>query len=537
MVFPFRGVNGTGDHHHAPLAASDKDALLLPCFRTLRVDPDTGIQLGGPQPGFNDVVTFSTGTSDAPRREQRRVRWSHGLPNGGQRSNWVALTEFLEGDTYAADSEVLISSDNRGRTRMMCFPSGELPDENGQNVAWMRNEVGGGSPVTGFLDEVFVWRHPQKQALGFVANGENLTEKEKEIVVRAIPPATTLVGTEGYDKDCGVIDLEGELIVYRETRVDGSDSVTLSDCRRGALGTKARAHGTGVPVRFVPNVWVSYIDGNVNKDAASIPLGRTRLWPSEGAARIVGDETVELIHYTGLSPTGLVMPESLDADAAMRGRGLLRGRFGTEAIDHESHEIVVWQPFRYWDRTMIRRGTDKATYVGMHEHPEGSYIEFAKTVRDAVWRRVSWTENLDGRTSGSEDDKRGRDAKKGRSKPSMMDMFVVVRFDQGVPWDSTKVMDLRSDKPMTPDAREHPGKYLFLLDDPEAANRLDVEATTIELRIYFPYLFGAYVGQEQASAEPGDLIFENTWKATPWLRSFSLEYVNRTKVRYNAEIR
>jgi hypothetical protein len=159
--------------------------------------------------------------------------------------------------------------------------------------------------------------------------------EDAEITLRASPPTTTLEGIDGYDQDVGVINLDGELIVYRGLRDEGSDMITLENCHRGALGTKARPHAAQAYARFVPDLWVSSVDGRLNRDAPSIPVKRTRLWPREGAARLVSDDQCEIVHYTTVADGALTMPENLDADPVSRGRGLLRGRFGTEAVDHD----------------------------------------------------------------------------------------------------------------------------------------------------------------------------------------------------------
>ena len=541
-VFPFRGVCDTGDGHHAAAPSDERDRLIVPCFRILRRHEDTGLTIGGPHVGSLDVVTLSTG-KESPRREQKRVRWSHGRP-GGRASSWVALYDFIEGERYTVDldAETGYRTDYRGITRILKFPSGEMPDENGDNVVWGRNEVGSGSVVTAFLDELYFWRYQKSVPTGIVANGENLTEKDKEITLRALPPATTLVGVEGYDADCGLVQVDDELIVYRGTRVDTADTVTLEDCRRGALGTKARAHATGAGARFVPEVYVSYLSGDLGLDASTVALGRRKGWPREGAVRIVGDDTLEIAHYTGLSEQGLLIPEALDADPTYRGRGLLRGRFGTESRAHENGEIVVFHPFRYWDRTMLRRGSDRTTFVGVHDHPDASYLGLAKTVRDALWKGVSWAENLNGRTEGDPNDPRSRGTGRANDVPTM-DVVVLARFDQGVPWDSAKVVDLRDGgRSLPPEVREQPQKWLYVLDKPgtdmpDGMNALGLEATTAEFRVFFVYLKDAYRNQEAASSDPADLVFENAWKNTPWLRSFSVKYQNRTRVRTIAEIR
>lgn len=539
-VFSFRGVLGTTDLTH-PANAPVQDTLILPCFRILRLHDGTGLPVGGPHAGFNDVVTLVTG-KEAPQREQHRVRWSHGVP-GGSSSSWVALRDFVEGSTYEVDVDAdgtLYKADNRGFTRLVKFPSGEMPDEHGENVVFGRNDVGGGSVVTAFFDEVHMWRHQNATPLGIVVNNEPVLEEEKEIVLRALPPATTLVGVEGHDRDCGVVDVGGELIVYRGTRSDGPDTLTLERCRRGALGTKARAHPPGTPARFVPDLYVSYLQGTVNREASTLPLAHTRRWPREGAARIVGDDRVELVHYTGVSEgEGLLMPEAMDADPSVKGRGLLRGRFGTEAAQHQNDDLVVFHPFRYWDRAMPRRSSRTGSFEGLHDHPEASYVEFAKTVRDAYWIGVGWTEQLEGRVPVE-----GRDARssaRGRDT-TKADIVCLVRFDQGLRWDSTRIVDLREGRGMPPEARADPRRWLYVLDRPgtdlpDQVNALGVEASTAEFRFVFLYLRDAYRSQEASGVEPEELVFENEWKNSPWLRSFTAKYANRTKILSQAEIR
>ena len=56
--------------------------------------------------------------------------------------------------------------------------------------------------------------------------------------------------------------------------------------------------------------------------------------------------------------------------------------------------------------------------------------------------------------------------------------------------------------------------------------------------MYFKYLPGSYVAQDFEDGESRDQpAFTNDWKTTPKLQSFSVEFINRTRVRYSAEIR
>ena len=101
------------------------------------LDPKTGLPVGGPRPGYGDVVTLSTG-KETIRREQMRVRWAQGVPNGGRSKDWVALSDFIQGEPFACDIEADdgLKTDYRGFTRMMKFPSGEMPDETGDPFAY-----------------------------------------------------------------------------------------------------------------------------------------------------------------------------------------------------------------------------------------------------------------------------------------------------------------------------------------------------------------------------------------------------------------
>jgi hypothetical protein len=94
------------------------------------------------------------------------------------------------------------------------------------------------------------------------------------------------------------------------------------------------------------------------------------------------------------------------------------------------------------------------------------------------------------------------------------------------------VIDLRGDADLasrgTTDAR--PLDSLYVFDDPNALNRLGLESETVELRFYFVYRPGAFLPQDVASGSRDleDLVFENAWKESPWLRGVTVEYTNRT---------
>ena len=286
----------------------------------------------------------------------------------------------------------------------------------------------------------------------------------------------------------------------------------------------------------MPAVPVTFIQGSATRDLASIPVAQLdeRVWPREGLLRVVGAQDVELIHFTRRSGEEFSLPEAFGADDApddAAGRALLRGRFGTKAIDHDSGTPVFWQPFRYWDRFLPRRIEEDESFSGMYDHPEGSYLELGQKLKTAYWHRVTWTE---GTYEDLSEDRRSRGG--GSDTGGLHDIVILARFSTAVPWDSQDVVDLRTGAgaggyggPRS-DSEDRSANRLYLFDDPEAANRLAVESETAEFRVYFVFRPGAYIPQDSGSGQSmlDDFGYENAWKHTPVLRSFTVEYTSRT---------
>ena len=228
------------------------------------------------------------------------------------------------------------------------------------------------------------------------------------------------------------------------------------------------------------------------------------------------------------------MPESLDIESDERGRGLFRGRFGTERIAHETGSIVFFQPFRYWDRYLPRRTEDDQSFAGVHDHPESSYLELGTSARDAWWDSVRWEETYDDRAQG--------DRRQHTATHPFLDIVVVGRMSPLVDWDSENVVDLRSGSAQMTRNAPMTANSLYVFDDPEGVNRLRFESNSAEFRIYFVYRPNAYVGVDMprtSGSGISGLDFEplqNAWKMTPWLRNFSVRYINRTKALTNSHI-
>ncbi len=531
-ILNHRGVNGTWDWDHiGPGGPSDPNGRAVPCFRVF--EGHGGL---GRAAGRNDQITIVDGTGEDAVRYTGTVRWGENAVGG----YWVSLTDFIDARVAApedgADEHRL---DLRGRPRILKFPCGELPDEMSDEMEFGRSTISNSDVVTAFLDELFVWRHAMGP-VGIVVNSEGVTEQTEEIVLYPQAPAETLEDIAGYDKDCGVFLLDGEMIVYRGTRTEGDRALVLERCMRGMFGTKATLHGRGGYGRFITDVPVTYLEGDVKRDANTIPVAHTRRWPREGCARIVGPETVEVIHYTRISERDLVMPEALDSDESSRGRGLFRGRFGTDVMDHEQDSVVIFQPFRYWDRYTPRRTEDDQAFSGVHDHPETSYLELGTKYRDAFWHNVRWEENLDGALRG--EDRRGRSRRGGGAETGFLDMIVLARFNPNVPWDTQYVTDMRKSASVTSSTgmTGRPSDQLYVFDDPEELNKLGFESNTAQFRIYYVYKPNAFVGVDmprgsEAGSADDEEPLQNAWKKTPWLRSFTVSYTNRTRTVASSE--
>jgi hypothetical protein len=550
-ILRFRGVlsanrttpSATIDRDH-PDGGDEKNLRILPCFRVLR-DPMLGIHQ---RPGRNDVVTLTDGKSENPVRIKGRVRWAYW---GG---DWMALEDFTEQAIQPIEAEGDLQDlhlmDFRGKPRILKVPTGELPDELPTEMEFGKSTINNSSVVTAFLDELVIWRHPT-QVLGQLVNTNSSTSAgidadATDIYIGAPYTPMNWEGIAGFHPDVGLLDLEGELILWRGSHREDDSTIVLERCVRGVLGTTPRYHAYGSYGKFVPDLPVSCLSGQTNRDAASIPLLRAKDWPREGCVRIVGESSVELVEFTARTDQELILPGALDADPKVRDRGLLRGRFGTDAVDHDDGAPVFWQPIRYWDRYTARRTDDGQSFGGVHEHPESSYLELGKRVRSGYWQRISWDENLTGATStdvGGGPPRRGGDRSGGRGDAEgFLDLVFVARLSSAVPWDSERVVDLRKSagiaytRPSSP-AGGHLADSLYVFDDKDEPNRLGIESDTMEMRAYFVYRPGAYraIDATGQRGEYDDVVFENTWKMTPALKSVTVEYTNRTTTRYHGE--
>ena len=410
-----------------------------------------------------------------------------------------------------------------------------------------RSNVSESEIVTAFLDELHIWRQAHEQYL-IVNNEDGLLIDSDEIVLTQGSFESDMGEMDGFDAACGVIIVGGEMIIYRGTRLEGTTRLILERCLRGQFGTKVAPHPVGAHVRFLPDMPVSYLEGAMAKESAHVPMARTTGWPFDGLVRIISAEGAELVHFTRRTRDALLMPEALDADRETRGYGLLRGRFGTGAISHDSGSVVILHPHRFWDRYTPRPREDNESFPGVYDHPETAYLELRQRIHGAYWRGFTWQENVVGALRRNETD---RNSAFGESA-GLLDIIVLARFNPNVPWNSKQVVDLRSlgnggtrNTNLSKMARDH----LFVFDDPGDAritaglrgNLLGVEADAAEFRIFFKYKPNCWHSNDEFPAGTtvfdDDRVLPTRWKSTPWLQGMDLTYYSRTKTRYRAPVR
>lgn len=427
---------------------------------------------------------------------------------------WIAPEEppggrydFTESE---ADGILAGTVDTRRVTRLLKFPSGELPTDLGDELTICGRSEGRASPA--FLDEL--WFPPDRDGSWYrVGRGSSAAERyeyslrgwylfpidsitmvepdDEGIPIHQRPTSANTDGlpVDGLPEDGGVVRIGDELVIYDHLDTAGG---MLEGCRRGAFGTEPALHGFDERVTVMDAAVVGFLADGLSASGPEITLGDASRFPDAGWLRIGG----EILGYTGKSGNTLFMPEKLPekGDPGRTREGLFRGRFGTTAAGYEAGEPVILFPVRHPDR-----------HVFEGAHPQASALILRKEVTGALMKRLAWDENL----------------------PEGTELEVTARFDGTPDWDSEKVYDVSAKKPDDGDEKAFkasPKSYLFRFDDPHGENRLMIQADRIEIRFAFRYAGGAF---EWDADDPPD-----GWKASPWVKAVRVEYLAPSSVGY-----
>ncbi|MCZ6598412.1 MAG: hypothetical protein O7B99_12290, partial [Planctomycetota bacterium] len=497
-AFQFRGVLGTYPHVHG------SGAVVLPVWKTYDLGPSGGwpgrfdaislVSLEPNDPGFPGTVnhahrpnqytryswapTAGDGMTPAPAAEAA-------LPQSDFETNrcYVAL-QAASPVPVAPDlqlgPEIL---DSRLRSRIVKFPSGELP-RIAPSVAVGGSYQGGGIP-SALVDELAFGSSDFGGASGFgqatwgaqLVVSSPISEGEEDgirVYPRTIRTALSNLSFDveflaGLPEDAGLLRIGEEILCY-DSRDPDTGVLTIAAGGRGLLGTEPQAHSVGEGVTFLAHIPVSVLTGTIAGSDSQLPLASLEGFPSEGTVLVDG----ELIHFAWQRSGALGMPRASEEPGEMdaKGSGIFRGRYGTGAAGHEAGAPVILQPFRYWDRW-----SDGA------DAPEMHYLGLSLDQPNAFWRSSFW----DVEEAGFDGPRLG----------------VLQRTEPTTPWDADP--DIDQDLQLMWDG----------LQDGRG-NPIGEQSHRIEWRVFVRY--------EPGSFDPVDGLAHG-WKTTPRLRFFGAEYL------------
>ncbi len=516
-AFRFRGPpeTGTSTHPQTP------DALVLPVFRLRDRWGPTAAFYG--RPGRKDRVALVEGTETAavvgasagPLVEWHTINWTTriygydkddpAVPSPGRPSILAAFMEGVRGVFSQGGSRGRASRsrragksnsnpyDIRRLTRIVKFPSGEMPWKFTSKLQFGMPQCADGWPADGLIDMV---------TAGIPAGTSN---NLGGLLMLAFPTAQTgagritlharivfpgtMAGLSGrlggvLFRSGGLLQVGEEILAYRE--VTGNGEVQLAANGRGLLGTKATAHGMWETVTPLTRPGATVLSMDVDAGSPLLPVARADRLPLDRGLVLVDKE---LVHYVySRRSLSLEMPprragrdrssgNGAGADERFRpGDGIFRGRFGTVPAAHPAGTAVIEFPFRYWD-----------TYAERADAPEMHHLDLHLESPRAVFETVTWEEE---------------------TPLALVDLQLLARVDARAPW---------WEKPS-------PSKGLFLFDAPTRKNearRIGMQGNVLDLRFFTVYKPGAF--------DPVNFL-ARAWKTAPTLKSVKVVYEAPTLV-------
>ncbi|MBI4878200.1 MAG: hypothetical protein HY812_00870 [Planctomycetes bacterium] len=400
-VLAFRGVLGTGAKRHP------QEARVLPVFRTFRNE-----SIYTARPGARDFVTLVDPLTHS--QEEQRVNYGYCETDvegwgafachlafevgvlGEYRSNFYDLFSRVDPDDPGAAMDALANQniESRDLTRLLKFPSGELPSRIGENLYLGGDMYGAPSPGGGLLDEAEFFapdtpskvlpRHPR-----YVLGRDDKLEPDEPLYLRRDVlrynlwdrggPVIEAIDPVGNLPDDGfVLLIDDEFIAFSDVDMpdEGREAeLTVAVNGRGFLGTPIQMHRGSAAARELTFLRVSRLEKSIGPDDHELVLKDAGDFPTRGGLVQIGRE---LLGYTRKEDNKLVMP--LWRDPERRGDvGLLRGRFGTRPEAHVEGTLVLLFPARYEDR-----------YRPRADDPELAYLGFFLKAKGGFYQELSW---------------------------------------------------------------------------------------------------------------------------------------------------
>ncbi|HYF51126.1 MAG TPA: hypothetical protein VEJ63_17055, partial [Planctomycetota bacterium] len=438
----FRGQFGI-----RPNTAHAKKAKVIPVVRMQ--GPHCGNQ-SSPygDDGVSTVSVVSYGQTDGDLRYVKQA-YIHQYPvwhYTGPNNTCPARFDHWAFDFYVGLNDFVSRRFNRGNSRLLKWPSGELPDAVGSQryVCQDRNQ---GGMIRGIVDELKLNTHPSIGGrIAMTTGGAGLTAGDEEILIEEFDAwpenrsgwnANLNWGTTG-----GLVRINDELIFYRSAsqhqidyyadvhpalnnqvkdfpnkadrswrnpcpppngttehrpNIHRKTVMRLSNVKRGVLGTQAADHSVGAYAMLLDGMAVSALSGQLSSRADSFSVLNGAGFPEEGYAW-VGDGAYG----------GEVVSWQNGGGTTFSGCKNFHGRFGTGTADHVPGTIVRCLPFRYWDR-------EARNYDGTGL----AYIQTGYAAPDAIWDSIELS------TKGTEN----------LPEPAGVQPRLLVRFDGTPNWD------------------------------------------------------------------------------------------------------
>jgi hypothetical protein len=507
MWMEFRNCLGICNTSAGRDSAHDKKAKVIPV--TAMDGPQGGDQLSpyGPD-GVSELTIVERGSTNGELRYVKQA-----CTRMWENWNWDAQHRVATWGGWSISYHIGLDdfASRRypgGMSRMLKWPSGELPDAVGARriVGADRNQEG---KMRGHLDELKVntfqtqgariamtttgegtkaadetilveeaWAHPYRgnggnsglnwpQTGGLVRIEEELlfyktcNQEQFQFYCDSIWPAL-IPGTQGKTKSDHEVTNPSTKAIETHPNMFSKTGMRLNGVLRGVLGTQAKDHPVGAQVMLLDGMAVSLLRGTLGGRSDTFSVADSRGFAPEGYAWI-NDEVLSYLRMNGTSFTGC---------------RFFRGSFGTSEAEHEQDAIVRSLPFRYWDR-------DGKFYDG-----EGlAYLQAGYAARDAIW------DGIDLHLTGTEELS---------SPPAHVQPHVLVRFDSSPPWSSDTT---NRDGGLY----EFHGKQGRLMLKGSASR--GIRADQIEMRVFWEFKRGAF---------RGDLT------AQDWKRTFSIESLRAT---------
>jgi hypothetical protein len=521
MRILFRAQDGTEHSTHSP------GQYVLPVFRTEI--------FGLSRPGRHDDITIVDAEGD---RESARINHAFymdvdhpgraliGLQEvvlGTYRKefevDWTSLLQQIHSSEEGATEEALITAWNleaRDYTRIVKFPSGELPTNPPEEFILGGNLFGDPSPSQGCLDEVrfgsFDTPHPALPRFPRYVLQEELEEEEEGNVLELSTNALLYNAyrledllLEEFDilkqipPDASLMLIGDEIVACAE--IDTEEGyVTIMPEGRGLFGTEPGYHRNGDPVVVLNFPAVSALAEDVRAEGDGLFVADPDRFPFAGAVLV----DREVIGYSRTEDKLLSMP-SYKPYGEGKPRGLFRGRFGTEPADHYAGSLVYALPVRYPDR-----------YTPGSDAPELAHFSLGVDAPGAFFSEVNWIERL--QAAGDAASPAGGDAVAAvisGDKGAGADIVVLVRVGDRAPWDG--------------DPANTDGLYLF--EDPGGPGTRNIllrQGDRVECRVFTRYGARSFDALDFAS---------NAWKYAPLLEALSVESVEPSRVFRHEEWR